>query len=104
MHQFKIQGFNVPFQLDPNTNGVVIMLCVTEDIPAKLLITEKAPIESFYVELNLRKGKLLKNTFTSQHIEALSKSIDWYIFLNLRKCYFLGGLNAGIETTFERFL
>ena len=38
-------------------NGGGIMLFVQEDVPAKLIGSEKLLIESFYVELNLRGQK-----------------------------------------------
>ena len=57
--QFKISGFSRPFRLDRNSNGGGIMLFSCEDIPAKLIFTEVAPIEGFYVEINLRKQKWL---------------------------------------------
>ena len=43
--QFKINGFNVSFRLDHNSNGGGIMLFVREDIPAKLMTSETPPIE-----------------------------------------------------------
>ena len=45
----------VIFRTDRNVNGGVILLYVTEDIPAMLLFAESLPKESFFVELNLRK-------------------------------------------------
>ena len=35
------------------------MLFVQEDIPAKLVGSDKSPTEGFYVEINLRKQKWL---------------------------------------------
>jgi hypothetical protein len=83
--QFVINGFSTPFRLDRNRNGGGIMLYVREDIPVKLLFTEVLPIESFYVEINLRKKKWLlcccynpnKNLFSS-FCSAISKSLDLY--------------------------
>ena len=43
--QFKISGFSRPFRLNRNSDGGGIMLCVGEDIPAKLILTEVSPIE-----------------------------------------------------------
>ena len=57
--QFKINGFNVSFKLDHNSNGGGIMLFVREDIPAKLMTSETPPIERLYVEVKLRKQKWL---------------------------------------------
>ena len=54
------------------------MLLDREDIPAKLVDSEKPPIEDFYAELNLRKQKWLiscsykpNKSMTGQHVEAL---------------------------------
>ena len=53
--QFLMSGYRRPFRLDPNGNGGGILLYVREDIPSKLSLEEKEPIESFFVEINLRK-------------------------------------------------
>ena len=55
--QFKINGFNAPVCLDCNTSGGGIMVFVWENIPAKLIGSEKPPIEGFYVEMNLGKQR-----------------------------------------------
>ena len=54
------------------------MLLDREDIPAKLVDSEKPPIEDFYAELNLGKQKWLiscsykpNKSMTGQHVEAL---------------------------------
>ena len=64
-------------------NGGGIMLYVQEDVPAKLIGSEKLLIESFYVELNLRGQKwLLKCSYhpsrvlTGEHVILLSKNLD----------------------------
>ena len=55
---FVIDGCSTPYRLDHDSNGGGIMLYVREDIPSNLLATDKKNhIESFYVELNLRKEK-----------------------------------------------
>ena len=53
--QFVFEGFRKPFRIDCNKNGGSILLFVREGIPARLISIVKAPIESFFVELNLRK-------------------------------------------------
>ena len=53
LDQFKINGFNIPFRLDRNSSDGGIMLFVLEDLPAKLKGSEKPPIESFYIEMNV---------------------------------------------------
>ena len=53
--KFVFEGFRKPFRNDCNQNWGSILLFVHEDIPARLISIEKAPIESFFIELNLRK-------------------------------------------------
>ena len=59
--QFHIEGFGTPIRLDRNQNGGGIMLLSREGIPIKLLSSDIAPIESFYVEIKLHKKKWLLN-------------------------------------------
>ena len=73
-----IDGDSTPYRLDRNSNGGEILLCIREDIPPYIIATEKEPVESFYVELNLRKEKYLincfynpTNTMISNHLAAL---------------------------------
>ena len=61
--QFLIKGFGDPFRIDRNVNGGGILFYVREDIPAKLLSVETLPTESFYVEINLRKKKMVSFLF-----------------------------------------
>ena len=56
--QFFLDGFGTPFRLDRN-----IMLLIRNDIPAKVVSTDERPIESFYVELNVRNKKRPLNCF-----------------------------------------
>ena len=59
--QFHIEGFGTPIRLNRNQNGCGTTLLSREGIPIKLLFSDIAPIESFYVEINLRKKKGLLN-------------------------------------------
>ena len=64
--QFPIEGSVTPIRFDCNQNGDEIMLLSREAIPIKLLSTEIALIESFYVEINyisLKKKRSLLNAF-----------------------------------------
>ena len=54
IRNFLIHGFSPPYRLDRNSEGGGIMLYIRDDIPSNLLVTDKEPIESLYVELNLR--------------------------------------------------
>ena len=60
--QFLMDGFSAPYRLDRNCQGGGLMLFLREDIPSNLLTSEEKPIESFYVELNLRNSKWLVNS------------------------------------------
>ena len=53
--QFLIPGYSEPYRIDRRSHGAGLILFVREDIPSKLLLTENAPIEGFYIEINLRK-------------------------------------------------
>ena len=57
--QFIIEGFDVPYRVDRNANGGGIMLFVRENIPSKLLSVENSPTEAFFVEINLKKKKMV---------------------------------------------
>ena len=61
--QFLIEGFCTPYRLDRNLKGGGILLYVREEIPSNLLKIDINPIESFYVELNLRNNKWLIKLF-----------------------------------------
>ena len=54
---FLIDGFSKPYRLDCDLLGGGILLYVREGIPINLLEVETKPIESFYVEINLRNDK-----------------------------------------------
>ena len=67
---FVIDGYSTPYKLDRNSNGVGILLYIREDIPSYIIATEKKPVESFYVELNLRNEKYLINcSYTAQKMK-----------------------------------
>ena len=101
--QFKINGFNAQFRLDRNSNGGGIMLFVRKDIPAKLIASETPPVESFYVEVRLRKQKSLiscsydpNKSMASPHMDVLGKNMDLYSS-TYEESMFLGDFNAGME-------
>ena len=99
--QFKIDSYITPFRLDRNNSGNDIMPFVREGITAKLIGSEKPPIEGFYVEMNLRKQKWLiscsynpNKSMIGQYLEALSnKGMDLHssTYANF---IFLGDFNA----------
>ena len=59
--QFYIPGYKKPFRKDRNKNGGGVMIYVREDIPSDILIKHNIGenIEAIFVEINLRKNKLL---------------------------------------------
>ena len=64
---FLIHGFSPPYRLDRDSKGGGIMLYIREDIPSNLLATDKEPIESLYVEVNLRNEEYLINCSYNPH-------------------------------------
>ena len=82
--QFMINGFSAPFRLDRNDKGGGVIIYIREDITLRLVSTESSQVEGFFVEINLRNKKkwLLccsynpKKDLITQHLYALSKSID----------------------------
>ena len=77
-----IERFGKPFRLDRNRNGGGITLFIQSDIPAKVISTDKSPFESFYIELNFRKKRLLNccgnsnNNNIESHLNCISTIID----------------------------
>ena len=58
--QLIIEGYGAPVRFDRNGRGGGIILYIREDIPARLLKTSlPKDFEGFFVELNLRKKKIL---------------------------------------------
>ena len=66
--QFFWDGYSVPFHFDGNSGG--ILLYIRDDIPSKLLSTNKL-IDGFFVEINLRKKKkwLLSCSYNSTKMQ-----------------------------------
>ena len=84
--QFLIKGYSAPYRLDRDTQRGGIILFIREDIPSKLLALEDLPTEVFYVEINLRKKKLLlcysynhKKSNIRAHQECLNKSLTLHL-------------------------
>ena len=76
--QFVIEGYTEPYRLDRNRDGGGVLIYVREDIPSKLLTkhTFTKHVEGLFVEVNLRKTKLLFfGGYRSEHPNyGLSKS------------------------------
>ena len=76
------------------------MLFLRDDIPSNLLIIEEKPIESFYVELNLRNRKWLVNCSYNphknsirNHLDRIRESLD-LLSSDYEKMIFLGDFNV----------
>lgn len=59
--QFMIEGYSEPYRLDRNRNGGGVLIYVREDIPSKVLKKHSFTkyVEGLFLEINLRKTKLL---------------------------------------------
>ena len=86
-NQFTIEGYAAPIRLDSNGRGGGIILYIREDIPARLLITSlPKDFEGFFIELNLRKKKILMccsynpaKSDMSSHVSIVGRSLDSYM-------------------------
>ena len=80
-----LEGLNKSCRVDHNRNGGCILLFVGEDIPARLISIEQVLIETFFIELDLRKKKWIvscsynphKKTFS--HLEVIRRTMDIFI-------------------------
>ena len=112
-NQFLIEGFSEPYRRDRNGNGGGILIYVREDIPSKELREHNFPedIEGIFVEINMRKCKLLllgsyhpPSQSDNYYFDILSNSLDLYI--NKYDRFLLtGDFNAeDTEPVLENFL
>ena len=106
--QFIIEGYSEPYRLDRNREGGGVLIYVREDIPSKLLNKHKFTeyVEGLFVEINLRKTKLLLfGGYRSEHqtyglsktdfLEQLRFGLDKYS--GYEKILIAGDLNIDIE-------
>ena len=85
-NQFTIEGYAAPIRFDSNGRGGII-LYIREDIPVRLLITSlPKDFEGFFIELNLRKKKILMccsynpaRSDISSHVSIVGRSLDSYM-------------------------
>ena len=96
--QFLIAGYSKPYRLDRNRDGGGVMIYVREDIPSKLLSKHSFTqyVEGLFVEINLRKTKLLLfGGYRSEHPEY-----------GLSKLDFLEQIRFGLDkySTYEKVL
>ena len=80
--QFHLEGYATPYRLGRNANGGGILLYIREDIPSKLLNTDLS-IEGFFVEIRLRKKKLLlcssynpKKNSIANDLNCIGRNLD----------------------------
>ena len=77
--QFALPGYSEPYRLDRNRDGGGVLIYVREDIPSKLLTKHNftKDVEGIFVEVNLRKTKLLFfGGYRSEHeVYGLEKSV-----------------------------
>ena len=79
-NQFHIEGFQIPFRVDRNKFGGGIMVYVRKDIPSHKLSKHnfKKYVEGIFIEINLRKSKLLLlATYHSTHEKYGMKDRDY---------------------------
>ena len=84
--QFLMDGFSEPYRLDRDKNGGGVMIYVREDIPSRLLTkhTFTKEIEGLFVEVNLRKTKLLFfGSYRSDHADIGVKTCDYFSQVSL---------------------
>ena len=81
--QFQIQGYTT-YRLDRNTNDGGILLYIREDIPSTQLNANMS-IESFSIEINMRKRKWLlictynpNKNLISNHLKEIGKNLNNY--------------------------
>ena len=66
--QFAIEGYELAFRLDRNGNGSGILIYVRGDIPCREIENgqlTKRNLEEIFLELNLRKHKVLPFAYTT---------------------------------------
>ena len=103
-NQFTIEGYASPIRFDRNSRGGGIILYLREDITAKLLTTSLSKdFEGFFVELNLRKKKMLMccwyNPAKSNicfHLSMVERSLDSYMS-SYDNFWVIGDLNSEIS-------
>ena len=89
--QFYIKGYSQPYRLDGSKNGGGLLLYVRADIPSKKLNTNlPSAIESFFIEIDLRKVKWLRcccynpqNRAIKHHLACITRELDSKKYDNL---------------------
>ena len=96
--QFNIDGFSKPYRLDRNNHGGGVMIYVRKDIPSKELKqhTFSKNMEALFIEINLRKCKLLLvGTYHSTHPQYGTSDKDYFEQM---------GLALDVYSNYDKFL
>ena len=110
-NQFTIEGYAASIRFDRNDRAGGILLYIREDIPTRLLTTSlPKDFEGLFVELNLRKKKILMcclcnpaNSNISSHLSIIGRSLDSYMS-SYDNFLVIGDLNSKIsEMVFPEF-
>ena len=75
--QFLIEKFCTPYRLNRNSKGRGILIYVREGIPSNVITVDINPIESCYVELNLRNNKWLMNCSYNPYKSLIGNQSPW---------------------------
>ena len=96
-NQFLIEGFKKPYRFHRNSNGGGVMLYIRKDIHCKELKNNFSKnIEAIFVEINLRKSKmLLVGTYHSKHPLYGTNDIEYFEQI---------GLSLDVYSNYEKFL
>ena len=97
-NQFFIPGYKKPYRLDRNKNGGGVMIYVREDIPSDILLKHNIHknIEAIFLEINLRKNKILV-VGTYHSTNALYGTNDDVYFEQM-------GLALDVYSKYDKFL
>ena len=101
--QFIIPGFAPPYWFDRNNKGGGLLLYLREDIPSKIMLVFKLPIEGFLIEVNVYRKKWLSGCFYNPHktyisdfLKVISKVLD-LTTANYEHLFIMGDLNSDVK-------
>ena len=104
--QFNIDGYNT-FSWDQNANSGGILVYVRDDIPCKLIPIHCSTIEGFFIDMKLRKKKLLWCCSKNPHrrfvyyLIDIGKNLD-LLSTNYDNILLLGDFKAEVENNFVK--
>ena len=117
-HQLTLTGYSEPYRIDRNREGGGVLVYVREDIPSKQLTKHSFSknVEGLFLEINLRKTKLLFfGGYRSDHeiyglskgefLEQLGFALDKYKYSSYERVLLAGDFNIDMEEEIlEEFL